>query len=668
VPIICRVQLYLFRKKISKICLHPLSTFNFSLTTVSKISTLNIVHKFFLSLIVVFGALTLFTVAAKPAAACETNDPFQRPISGYCAAACSGTKPGVWEGYVEYSKSPSFLNSCIQLDYFSVSTCDDTDKRVANPCSAGCSSDSECGEGTCASGSVDYTTVCSTGNRGSGSFWCQGYNCGYKCTSSYTCERSYPGGGSYGPLADCQANCKASTNTPVPPTPTFTPVPPPPGVVCASTTSNPCGCSSGCHDGTNLDYSCCHRTCQGNSCATVPNGGTSNCNNNNDCITPTPTDPPAQTKTTCCICGSNGLRPAGSNSDCSSSNPQCRWNSSGPCWDSRDVWYSCGGYGSCTSEPDQPQAPTATPTPTPAVTCYTCDQCKYHSKLYPGNNCPLGACNPNGAPQDGCSSSSNLNNVTCDLGNKACIPDPTATPTPPMNPPGTPNVTVPACINPNYYGDEVAITWGSSWPLVSTVDFSDSSSFSTYFYKNVTLGTQRTLAPLGFSGSLGLMTLNPNTAYFIRLYNGAPQNGGHSPSTSFSIPACPTQPPLPTATPTPTSFPGPIPIVSCVDVSPYSISVSWIADNIIRVDLSDSFDLATNVLNTIIRSNTVTPGTHTTTFTSLNAGTPYAVRLFSGTYASRVTPFTYNSCGGPTPSPTTKPWVKTVGGDIHSNQ
>jgi hypothetical protein len=141
-------------------------------------------------------------------------------------------------------------------------------------------------------------------------------------------------------------------------------------------------------------------------------------------------------------------------------------------------------------------------------------------------------------------------------------PIPTATPIPTPTPAGqslppTPTVSVPACITPGYAGSGVTVSWGSVSPAVTFADISTDSGFSSFWNKAVPSGTSLT-GPSGFTGFQGVtggLTLNPNTQYFVRLYNGF-SGDGHGSVASFSVPACtsttstpaPTQ--APTATPT----------------------------------------------------------------------------------------------------------------------
>lgn len=111
-------------------------------------------------------------------------------------------------------------------------------------------------------------------------------------------------------------------------------------------------------------------------------------------------------------------------------------------------------------------------------------------------------------------------------------PTPTPPPTPAPNPPAiTKNIS---CVNSPYSGSEVTISWTnpSGYP-VSWVDISPNFYFDPLWNKTVS-SLSSTAAPVGFSNSL----LQPDTSYYVRLYNGT-----HSQASAFSIPSCPPVPP-----------------------------------------------------------------------------------------------------------------------------
>ncbi|MCL4366621.1 DUF5060 domain-containing protein, partial [Patescibacteria group bacterium] len=142
-------------------------------------------------------------------------------------------------------------------------------------------------------------------------------------------------------------------------------------------------------------------------------------------------------------------------------------------------------------------------------------------------------------------------------------PLPTATPTPTPLPTATltpipaaaPTVSTVSCVTGAYSGSEVTISWVNPSSPVTWVDISQFANFVSYYHKGVSVGTTSTSAPVGFNGFVGVsgaLTTQPNTTYYVRLYNGT--NG---PSATFNVPICPTPTPtpLPTATPTPTPLP-----------------------------------------------------------------------------------------------------------------
>jgi hypothetical protein len=143
----------------------------------------------------------------------------------------------------------------------------------------------------------------------------------------------------------------------------------------------------------------------------------------------------------------------------------------------------------------------------------------------------------------------------------APTPTPSPTPTPTPNPasPPTPTVSVPSCINAGYSGSGVTISWTAASPVVSVVDIGLDNNFITTYGKFVSSGALSVTGPVGFSTGSNNLTLNPNTNYFTRTYNGT-----RSAVVSFSIPACGNPTPVPT--PTPTSTPGTCPKASFGDI------------------------------------------------------------------------------------------------------
>ncbi len=100
----------------------------------------------------------------------------------------------------------------------------------------------------------------------------------------------------------------------------------------------------------------------------------------------------------------------------------------------------------------------------------------------------------------------------------------------PYDSPPTPTITKnSACVNGNYSGSEVTISWTNPTVAVSYVDISTDQNFASYWNKNVSGTTSTNLS--GFSSGFYAV---PGTTYYVRLYNGK-----HSSSSSFSIPLCP---------------------------------------------------------------------------------------------------------------------------------
>jgi hypothetical protein len=126
-------------------------------------------------------------------------------------------------------------------------------------------------------------------------------------------------------------------------------------------------------------------------------------------------------------------------------------------------------------------------------------------------------------------------------------PIPTLTPTPVPTPtpmvhvmPSAPTITKNiGCINQNYSGNGITVSWASAGSNpVTWIDISSSSNFSSFYHKNVS-GSPSTQLPVGFTLNNGTqaLVLNPNTTYYVRLYNNSP-TGGHSPISSFSLTQC----------------------------------------------------------------------------------------------------------------------------------
>ncbi len=207
------------------------------------------------------------------------------------------------------------------------------------------------------------------------------------------------------------------------------------------------------------------------------------------------------------------------------------------------------------------------------------------------------------------------------------------------------------------------------------------SGFKNYFRSNIDPGITSITAPIyfnssgvnqSFANSTGLLALYANTVYYVRLYNGAPQNNGFSQASTFIIPPC--SAPTPTFTPTPTPFPAPLASIehTCVETSPYEVAISWSANNIIKIGFSttDSFDIywTKNVTGT---HSTIAPsGFLPTGFPGFQVGTTYYARLFTDVNTTSASkPFMFNLCPtNPTPTPTPKAWMQVQGGDVHSNQ
>lgn len=212
------------------------------------------------------------------------------------------------------------------------------------------------------------------------------------------------------------------------------------------------------------------------------------------------------------------------------------------------------------------------------------------------------------------------------------------------------------CINPGYTGSGVTISWSSiNNPGVTWVNISTDSNFGSYYHKcvNTSCGaastTTSTTAPNGFnlnpSDPPQPLTLNPNpTNYYVRTFNGTT----HSPTASFNIPAC-----------LPGAFSQSNPVPKCTTTSPFSplVNLSW---------GTSANTSSYRIVKNLIDIGVIIPNTQTTyQDTSVAAATSYSylIRAFN------LGGFT-NSDNGTAKSVLTlicSPWIKTEGGDVHSN-
>lgn len=91
-------------------------------------------------------------------------------------------------------------------------------------------------------------------------------------------------------------------------------------------------------------------------------------------------------------------------------------------------------------------------------------------------------------------------------------------------PPATPTITPAACITGNYNGSGITISWANSNPAVTYVDISTVSNFASWYNKPVS-GTSTNAS--GFTGMPGTsvagqsLVFQPNTTYYVRVWNGA---------------------------------------------------------------------------------------------------------------------------------------------------
>ena len=169
-------------------------------------------------------------------------------------------------------------------------------------------------------------------------------------------------------------------------------------------------------------------------------------------------------------------------------------------------------------------------------------------------------------------------------------------------------VNPPVCANTSY---SVSLNWTGSGPGWF-VDISTDPNFSTFENKNVS-GLSSTSAPAGFSGGL---TLQPNTTYYWRVWNGTKQTYG----TRFTVPGCNT------------TF-SDINIInpSCAN-SAYSDSIAWVGAGTNRwIDIStDSMFNTFSAKNVDNLTSTSAPVGFTPAIT-LQPNTKYYCRFWNGT-------------------------------------
>ena len=230
-----------------------------------------------------------------------------------------------------------------------------------------------------------------------------------------------------------------------------------------------------------------------------------------------------------------------------------------------------------------------------------------------------------------------------------------------ITPPPTPTITQPACITNGYNGAGITISWTNNNTPVTWVDIFPNGS-TTYYHKAVTGGANAAISTTGvgfgdYQGVLGTLTYNPNTTYYVRLYNGQTSN-----LTIFNIGAC-----------TASCGAPPAPMISyntsCIggggNYSGSQITLSWTSTPdcpVTWVDISPNSNFLTTAYHKDVYplSNTSAPtgfngyiGT-TNPFqgysgsTDLNNGTIYYARLYNGQNGASAT-FKINAC--PTGSP-----------------
>lgn len=241
-----------------------------------------------------------------------------------------------------------------------------------------------------------------------------------------------------------------------------------------------------------------------------------------------------------------------------------------------------------------------------------------------------------------------------------------------------------SCLSaPAYTRQVVDISWRNppnSYPI-TWMDIIDAETFTKYYHKNVFTWANNptTTAPKdfnGYSGTYEPLIIYPNKGYWVRLfhnYSMNPNEGDYSYYAYFSLPACPTPTPTPIPTPTPTPIP-PTPTPTPTPAPPPA-----------------------PVLNTSASScgSAGTPGTSANLYWYASTGADnYKVQFGSNPVADvgNYTSYTVNNtapgstytwnvrackgaslCSNPSPSASIScfsypAWLKTSGGNVHSNQ
>ena len=121
---------------------------------------------------------------------------------------------------------------------------------------------------------------------------------------------------------------------------------------------------------------------------------------------------------------------------------------------------------------------------------------------------------------------------------------PAAVPTPTLT-----MVTANGCLSGSVTGTAAQIQWvNNNYRAVEYVDISTSANFASYYHKthasfanlNAYVSTYAPEGFNGFVGATGPLTMQPNTTYYVRLFDGT----RHSSTVSFNAPLCGSTPPV----------------------------------------------------------------------------------------------------------------------------
>lgn len=216
--------------------------------------------------------------------------------------------------------------------------------------------------------------------------------------------------------------------------------------------------------------------------------------------------------------------------------------------------------------------------------------------------------------------------------------------------PPSPSVQVTnSCIpGPSTTAGILDVSWNNPTDPILYVNISSDSTFATNAYHKAVSGNSTT-APDGFYGYIRALsgtplTLQPDTAYYVRLWNG---NNSLSPYPSFTIPACVTAPAVNS--------------LSANCVTPGTIAIfSW------GTSAGATSYILTSNPNLSFNSANITCDAQQCSYRANNVivGTAYTWKIKACNSVNNCSP----EVDGPTFTCNPPAYLKTTGGDVHSNQ